>query len=154
MYSSVLDSREATTEVMNPEDQHQKKKKSMKHKDRLREVSWIWLMEGSLGKLSDDSDVTDMLLLKQSVDVHEEVELLREEQWRVLVTLHYRAKWWDDHGSGWPDLPMEIAEGVQAYVAQQCEAQLALAEHFAQKWPTQYMPPPDEEEDSDDDGSS
>ncbi len=58
MYSSVLDSREATMEVMNPEDQHQKEKKSMKHKDRLREVSWIWLVEGSLGELSDDSDVT------------------------------------------------------------------------------------------------
>ncbi len=82
------------------------------------------------------------------------MELLHEEQRHILVTLHYRAKWWDDRGSGWTGLPMEIAEGVRAYTAQQCEVQLALAEHFTWKWPTKYTPPPDEEEDSDDDGSS
>lgn len=110
----------------------------------------------------------DLLLLKVSVDVHvhwlrsqahlrhweEEVELLHEEQQHVLATLHYRAKWWDDHRSSWLGLSMEIAEGVQVYTAQQHEGQLTLADHFACKWPAQYVPPPDEEEDSDDDGTS
>ncbi|KAK0438387.1 hypothetical protein EV421DRAFT_1738444 [Armillaria borealis] len=159
MYGSVLDTEEATTEVTNPEDQRQKKKKTMKHKDRPREVSWIWLAEGSLGELDDDSDVTDVRVhwLRSRARLRrweEEVELLREEQRRVLATLRYRAKWWDDRRSGWPGLSTEVAEGVRAYAAQQREGQLALADHFTWKWPAQYAHPPDEEEDSDDDGTS
>lgn len=57
--------------------------------------------------------------------------LLREEQRWVLVTLRYRVRWWDEQRSGWEGLTVEIAEGVRAYVAQQQDGQLSLAEHFA-----------------------
>ncbi|KAK0433179.1 hypothetical protein EV421DRAFT_1910330 [Armillaria borealis] len=155
MYSSVLDTEETGTETITPEDQRQKKKKT-DHKDMPKEVSWIWLVEGSLGELQDDSDVTDVRVhwLRSRARLkrwEEEVSLLREEQWHVLVTLRYRAKWWDSRRSGWEGLAPEIAEGLQAYAAQQRNGQLALATHFCSKWPCTYIPPPDDEFDLDDD---
>ncbi|PBK59415.1 hypothetical protein ARMSODRAFT_991160 [Armillaria solidipes] len=163
MYGSVMDLQETATEAINPEDQRQKKRKSEKHKDKPKDVSWIWMAEGSLGELGDDSDITDGI---QDVRVHwlrsrarllrweEEIALLREEQRRVLVTLRYHAKWWDGQRSGWEGLTAEIAEGVRAYAAQQRDAQLNLAEHFARKWPCEYLDPQDDDEESDDDVQS
>ncbi|PBK70788.1 hypothetical protein ARMSODRAFT_884149, partial [Armillaria solidipes] len=155
MYGSVLDTEETGTEMITPEDQRQKKKKKTDHKDMPKEVSWIWLAEGSLGELQDDSDVTGILFL-ECIRAHlkhweEEVSLLREEQRRVLVTLRYRVKWWDSRRSGWEGLAPEIVEGLQAYTAQQRDGQLVLATHFCSKWPCTYIPPPDDEFDSDDD---
>ncbi|KAK0496504.1 hypothetical protein EDD18DRAFT_1105616 [Armillaria luteobubalina] len=156
MYGSVMDIQELATEVTNPEDQHQKKRKSEKHKDKPRDVSWIWLAEGSLGELGNDSDITDVRVhwLRSWACLlrwEEEISLLREEQRRVLVTLRYCAKWWDKWRSGWNGLAAEIAEGVQAYAAQQRDGQLDLAEHFARKWPSEYRALVDNDEESDDD---
>ncbi|SJL18897.1 uncharacterized protein ARMOST_22499 [Armillaria ostoyae] len=144
MYGSVLDTEET------------QKKKKTNWKDMPKEVSWIWLAEGSLGELRDDSDVTDVHVhwLRSRARLkrwEEEVALLREEQRRVLVTLRYRVKWWDSRRSGWDGLAPEIVEGLRAYAAQQHDAQLVLASNFASKWPSQYVPPPDDECDSDDD---
>lgn len=63
MYGSVMDLQETATEAINPEDQCQKKRKSEKHKDKPKDVSWIWLAEGSLGELGDDLDITGMCVV-------------------------------------------------------------------------------------------
>ncbi len=57
MYGSVMDLQETATEAINSEDQHQKKRKSEKHKDKPKNVSWIWLAEGNLGELGNDLDI-------------------------------------------------------------------------------------------------
>ncbi len=57
MYGSVMDLQETATEAINSEDQRQKKRKSKKHKDKPKDVSWIWLAEGSLGELGNDLDI-------------------------------------------------------------------------------------------------
>ncbi len=61
MYGSVLDTEETATEAIMADDQQQQKKKKTNRKDMPKEVSWIWLAEGSLGELQDDSDVTGIL---------------------------------------------------------------------------------------------
>ncbi|PBK73736.1 hypothetical protein ARMSODRAFT_986674 [Armillaria solidipes] len=114
MYGSVLNTEETATEAITADDQRQQKKLKTNRKDMPKEVSWIW----------------SRAQLKRW---EEEVALLREEQRRVLVTLRYRAKWWDSRRT------------------QQCDAQLVLASNFASKWPSQYVPPPDDECDSDND---
>ncbi len=51
MYGSVLDTEETATEAITADDQQQQKKKKTNQKDMPKEVSWIWLTEGSLGEL-------------------------------------------------------------------------------------------------------
>ncbi|SJL14298.1 uncharacterized protein ARMOST_17754 [Armillaria ostoyae] len=85
MYGSVMDLQETATEAINPEDQRQKKRKSEKHKDKPKDVLWIWMAEGSLGELGDDSDITDVRVhwLRSRARLlwwEEEIALLHEEQ--------------------------------------------------------------------------
>ncbi|SJL12098.1 uncharacterized protein ARMOST_15519 [Armillaria ostoyae] len=92
MYGAVLDTQEkaaqAESSVMRKCKRHQVDTTS----EQPREVSWIWLLEGSLGECNEMSSLEDVRVhwVRSQARMkwwEEEQELLWEEQCRVLVTL-------------------------------------------------------------------
>ena len=45
---------------------------------------------------------------------HEEVQLVREEMWRVLAFLEWKAVWWAKEGGRNLDVRPDIADGIRA----------------------------------------
>ncbi|SJK99851.1 uncharacterized protein ARMOST_03162 [Armillaria ostoyae] len=67
----------------------------------------------------------------------EEVLLLREEMWRVLQFLKWKAHWWDERRSIQnTGQDVAFAESLNAYACWQCDLQLLLRQSFQDIWMT------------------
>ena len=66
---------------------------------------------------------------------HEEVELLKEEQRRVLISLAQTAQWWEEKAEDVQFKPTQaLREGASAYAARQAALRRALAASFRATW--------------------
>ena len=64
----------------------------------------------------------------------EEVELLFEEQQRILQFLRWQAKWWMDRQDLVVTDDSAISKGLRAYALRQAALQEELAKHFTHIW--------------------
>ena len=64
----------------------------------------------------------------------EEVELLVEEQRRMLQFLHWKSKWWLERQSLVTTEDPALEEGLRAYALRQAALRADLAQHFAHIW--------------------
>ncbi|PBK59521.1 hypothetical protein ARMSODRAFT_991128 [Armillaria solidipes] len=156
MYGAVLDGKEVRSEAVVSRRKKKQKIQADSTKDMPKDVSWIWLSEGSLANCDENSSIEDVRIhwIRSRAWLRrweEERELLREEQRRILVMLQYRADWWESRKSGWSGIGRDIAEGIQAYALQQADAHRRLAHNFSATWQTAFTPPPDNDYESDDD---
>ncbi|KAK0227247.1 hypothetical protein EDD85DRAFT_776868 [Armillaria nabsnona] len=99
-------------------------------------ISWIWLTEGSMGD-GNDEDLIKVEWLKSRARAQrwsEEVELLREEMQRVLVSLKHRGTWWETRRARTDDPGVSLAEGIGAYADHQALVQRKLVSSFKALW--------------------
>ncbi|KAK0231988.1 hypothetical protein EDD85DRAFT_955824 [Armillaria nabsnona] len=94
MYGAVLDGKEVQSEAVVARRKKKQKIQADSTKDMPKEVSWIWLSEGSLAICDKNSSIEDVRIywIRSRARLRrweEEIELLREEQRRVLVMLQY-----------------------------------------------------------------
>ncbi|KAJ3832132.1 hypothetical protein F5878DRAFT_500631, partial [Lentinula raphanica] len=109
----------------------------------FRETSWIW-KEGGTGALVDQSTLDEFIRVEWC-KTHararrwiEEVNLLKEEKRRVLVSLEYNAKEWE----GRTDYEGPLSEGkdgvhkegARAYAYAQAAIFRGLARSFEDLW--------------------
>ncbi|THU93109.1 hypothetical protein K435DRAFT_670801, partial [Dendrothele bispora CBS 962.96] len=101
-------------------------------------TSWIW-MEGRTGDLIDEECMRDGIRVEfckayaRCRRWTEEVLLLREEMHRSLVSLAWKAQWWEDRVK----IPTEDdthAEGAAAYAYSQAAVMKALRDRFESLW--------------------
>jgi hypothetical protein len=64
----------------------------------------------------------------------EEVELLREEQRRVVAFMHWHAEWWLSHRSRRDPVGDDMREGLVAYAERQAFLRRRMASHFQALW--------------------
>ena len=84
----------------------------------------------------------------------EEVQLLKEEMWRVQKTLEWKAEWWNQQQVGWPGVDNPIHKGVRAYASRQAHIQQSLHERFTRLWEKLLVPLASQEESNEGPGSS
>jgi hypothetical protein len=65
---------------------------------------------------------------------NEEVQLVKEEMWRVLAFLEWKAVWWTEEGGGKLGVTPDIADGIRAYAAKQASINHKLAQSFEMHW--------------------
>jgi hypothetical protein len=65
---------------------------------------------------------------------NEEVLLVTEEMWHVLVFLEWKAVWWTKEGGRDRDVGPDIVDGIRAYAAKQANINRALACSFKMRW--------------------
>ena len=69
---------------------------------------------------------------------HEEVLLLKEEMWWVVVFLEWKTTWWMDsrnmRGGVSDRVSKDLQEGLTAYAEGQAGLQKGLCEHFCMLW--------------------
>ncbi|KAF8442225.1 hypothetical protein L210DRAFT_3397494 [Boletus edulis BED1] len=110
-----------------------------------RRLSWIWIMcgytEGTSTRTEDDSeDLQDAIRIewyKTRARTHrwaEEVELLVEEQRRVLKFLHWQSKWWLDRQALMTVDDPALQQGLKAYAIRQATLMEDLAMQFQRMW--------------------
>ncbi|KAJ8699112.1 hypothetical protein PTI98_002265 [Pleurotus ostreatus] len=107
-------------------------------KEGYRTISWIWV-DGDYSEESM-SDGMDTALRVEWAKAwsrvrrwEEEVDLLREEMRRTLVSLRHQARTWESkatNGSGPPD----VLAGLSAYAHRQAHIRYALASRFEEIW--------------------
>ncbi|KAJ8688876.1 hypothetical protein PTI98_012954 [Pleurotus ostreatus] len=107
-------------------------------KEGYQTISWIWV-DGDYSEESM-SDGMDTALRVEWAKAwsrvrrwEEEVDLLREEMRRTLVSLRHQARTWESkatNGSGPPD----VLAGLSAYAHRQAHIRYALASRFEEIW--------------------
>ncbi|KAJ7600453.1 hypothetical protein C8J56DRAFT_1038093 [Mycena floridula] len=103
-----------------------------------RKLSWIWT-EAELSGLIDAASLKDGLRVEWSKcwarvrRWREENSLLSEEMRRVLVSLEWKAKWWEEHQVV-PGFSGQRAAGATALAARQAANFRAIADRFCTLW--------------------
>ncbi|THU86082.1 hypothetical protein K435DRAFT_684412, partial [Dendrothele bispora CBS 962.96] len=101
-------------------------------------TSWIW-MDGGTGELIDEECMRDSIRVEfckayaRCRRWTEEVLLLREEMRRSLVSLEWKAQWWEARCKT-PAEDKTHAEGVAAYAHSQAAIMRALRARFMLVW--------------------
>ncbi|KAK7434738.1 hypothetical protein VKT23_020034 [Stygiomarasmius scandens] len=101
-------------------------------------TSWIW-MQGGTGEMIDEERMRDGIRVEfckayaRTKRWTEEVLLLREEMRRALVTLEWKAKWWEQRTTA-PSVDDIHAEGISAYAHSQAAVMRALRDRFQRLW--------------------
>ncbi|KAH0826244.1 hypothetical protein J3R83DRAFT_5708 [Lanmaoa asiatica] len=106
-----------------------------------RRLSWIWIACGSdNGEGGEDQSLQDAIRIewcKARARAHrwaEEVELLVEEQRRILQFLHWQSTWWLDRRALIKTDDSALNEGMRAYALRQAALRQDLAKHFEHIW--------------------
>ena len=73
---------------------------------------------------------------------NEEVQLVKEEMWRVIAFLEWKAAWWSEEGRRDLGVKADIADGVRAYAAKQGSINCALARSFKTRWNSAFETEP------------
>ncbi|PBK63610.1 hypothetical protein ARMSODRAFT_1023811 [Armillaria solidipes] len=108
--------------------------------ETFRLVSWIWLMEGTLGGPGREREMHETIKLewlKSRARVNrwtEELALMVEEMRRVLVTLEKEAVSWEERRGGYAELTARASEGLAAYADRQAALLRQLASWFGTLW--------------------
>ncbi|KAJ7585742.1 hypothetical protein C8J56DRAFT_1053046 [Mycena floridula] len=103
-------------------------------------LSWIWSESGASGMMTDEA-LEDGLRVEWAKAWarlrrwKEEVALLREEMRRVLVTLEWKACWWEDRVTLGFDDDARSA-GAYAYASRQAAIQCRIRLRFKSLWAT------------------
>lgn len=158
----LLNEDEAWKDVLKPLNRHRDLKsfKDMweKETEGTRHLSWIWKTPGvsentSVG-LHDgkpraifDVLVIDSLLLALCIEWckararamrwEEEVELLKEEQRRIVTFFEWQAHWWSSQRQRRDSESLDdpgLREGLAAYAERQSSLRRALSAHFQNLW--------------------
>ncbi|KAF9548613.1 hypothetical protein CPC08DRAFT_648406, partial [Agrocybe pediades] len=126
-----------------------------------RTLSWIWLTGES--HLGDDDTASEEILRAEwaksrarSNRTKEEVMLLKEEMRRVLLSLEWKAQWWEarkDVGSESGKTIKDLAEGASAYATSQAQVQRSLATLFRKMWESPLQDEPHEKDAESDEDS-
>ncbi|PPQ86897.1 hypothetical protein CVT25_012538 [Psilocybe cyanescens] len=99
-----------------------------------RTLSWIWTMPAGQGSEDDQDDILRVEWVKsraRAIQAKEEVMLVKEEMWRTLAFLDWKANWWCDcQFSRAATEPKALLEGTSAYALSQANIQNLLAKHF------------------------
>ncbi|OJA09031.1 hypothetical protein AZE42_11088 [Rhizopogon vesiculosus] len=103
-----------------------------------RHLSWIWKTPG----VSEDASagLHDALRIEWckaracEMRWREEIELLREEQCRVVAFMHWHAEWWLSHRSRRDPVEDDMREGLVAYAERQASLRRRMADHFQALW--------------------
>ncbi|PPR06525.1 hypothetical protein CVT24_001418, partial [Panaeolus cyanescens] len=121
-----------------------------------RVLSWIWTTARSEHEKDDESGVLQSEWSKSRARVAratEEVELLKEEMRRSLISLEHKAAWWKDLIGKREVDDGPLSEGLTAHANKQADIQQGLRNKFKGMWekPLNTMDKEEEkEEDSDD----
>ncbi|KAG6371369.1 hypothetical protein JVT61DRAFT_9577 [Boletus reticuloceps] len=108
-----------------------------------RRLSWIWLVCGysdSHVKNEDDAGVQDAIHIEwcrtraRAYRWTKEVDLLFEEQERILRFLCWHATWWCDKGNARTVDNPALQEGLRAYAERQATIQQDLKQSFEHMW--------------------
>ncbi|KAK7433708.1 hypothetical protein VKT23_020626 [Stygiomarasmius scandens] len=101
-------------------------------------TSWIW-MQGGTGEMIDEESMRDGIRVEfckayaRTQRWSEEVLLIREEMRRSLVTLEWKAQWWEKRATA-PAVDSVHAEGIAAYAHSQAAVMRALRDRFLFAW--------------------
>ncbi|KIK77166.1 hypothetical protein PAXRUDRAFT_393130 [Paxillus rubicundulus Ve08.2h10] len=108
-----------------------------------RRLSWIWLVCGyseSDAEQDGDEGLQDAIRIewcKIRARAHrwaEEVDLLFEEQRRMLQFLRWEANWWSDRQSRGLTNDPAVDEGLKAYALRQAALRVELGKYFTRTW--------------------
>ncbi|KAG1780044.1 hypothetical protein EV702DRAFT_1178215 [Suillus placidus] len=117
-----------------------------KEMEGTRHLSWIWKTPG----VAEDASVGlhDALRIEwckaraRAMRWEEEVDLLKEEQRRVIAFLDWQAGWWWSQQQGRESEFLDdcLREGLKAYAERQASLRRALSAHFQALWMTPTLP--------------
>ncbi|KAF8429324.1 hypothetical protein L210DRAFT_3418879 [Boletus edulis BED1] len=108
-----------------------------------RRLSWIWLVCGysdSHVENEDDAGVQEAIRIEwcrtrtRAYCWTEEVDLLFEEQERILRFLCWHATWWRDKENAWTVNDPALQEGLRAYAERQATIRQDLKRTFEHMW--------------------
>ncbi|KAG1725657.1 hypothetical protein EDB19DRAFT_1897750 [Suillus lakei] len=148
--AQILDEDPAWKDIFKPLNRNKdlKSLKDMweKETEGTRHLSWIWKTPG----VAEDASVGlhDALRIEwckahaRAMRWEEEVDLLKEEQRRVIAFLDWQAGWWwcQRQGRDSEHLDDCLREGLKAYAERQASLRRALSAHFQALWTTPTLP--------------
>ncbi|KAF8835995.1 hypothetical protein BDN67DRAFT_992252 [Paxillus ammoniavirescens] len=131
--------------VLQPlKEEHIKAMKDLFEKETKgrKRLSWIWKTPGVASNNSSEGneDLHDSLCTEwckaraRKLHWEEEVELLDEEQWCILVFLNWQASWWLEQVDLCPFIESMLKEGLWAYTHCQVSLRCQLGSHFEGLW--------------------
>ncbi|KAG2115716.1 uncharacterized protein F5147DRAFT_743324 [Suillus discolor] len=148
--AQILDEGPAWQDIFKPLNRNRdlKSLKDMweKETEGTRHLSWIWKTPG----VAEDASVGlhDALRIEwckaraRAMRWEEEVDLLKEEQRRVIAFLDWQADWWwcQRQGRDSEHLDDCLREGLKAYAERQASLRRALSAQFQALWTTPTLP--------------
>ncbi|KZP28679.1 hypothetical protein FIBSPDRAFT_728847 [Athelia psychrophila] len=131
-------------DVRSPHRDHRKHNDTTRPSEGKRELSWIWLRNGPLGRptmenltpeqITDDMRAEWARMQARADRWSEEGIWLVEEMRRILSYFEWKANWWCRQHDRRTDASPDAMRGLNAYADKQAALVTALGHSFAQKW--------------------